>query len=399
MPHQRTMPGAVVLGSDFKALGVVRSLGRRGIPCIVIDNHPRSAWFSRYVGQRLRWHGPMEGQAFLSFLLSAGKKLHLEGWLLIPAQDEAVELVARNTTQLANIYQLVTQAWDVIQWALDKRLTYQMAQEVGVAYPRTWYPANEDELATLGISFPAIIKPAISTHLQYATRLKALPAQTLEELRTHYHFAATILCPAEIMVQEVIPGPGATQFSVAAYCKEGESILSMSARRTRQYPIDYGLGSSFVEAIEIPALFAPAEQLLRFMGVTGMVEVEFKHDLRDNQYKLLDINVRPWGWHTLCIACGLDFPAIQYRDSQGYAPVPIKPHYDHHWIRCLTDVPAGWQEIRAGITRPQAYLRSLLGKTVFSVFAWHDPLPALGDGVIALSRIMQGVFRRRGGGR
>ncbi len=43
MPQQRRMHGAVVLGSDFKALGVVRSLGRQGIPSVIIDNQPRSA--------------------------------------------------------------------------------------------------------------------------------------------------------------------------------------------------------------------------------------------------------------------------------------------------------------------------------------------------------------------
>ena len=117
------------------------------------------------------------------------------------------------------------------------------------------------------------------------------------------------------MVQEIIPGGGRTQYSFAAFCKEGRILSSMTARRTRQYPIDYGLGSSFVEALPVPALLEFAEKLLEYMHVTGMVEVEFKFDERDQQYKLLDINLRPWGWHTLCIACGLDFPYIQYCDA------------------------------------------------------------------------------------
>ena len=52
---QQKIAGAVILGSDFKALGVIRSLGERGIPCVVIDNIPRSAWFSRYVVKRFKW--------------------------------------------------------------------------------------------------------------------------------------------------------------------------------------------------------------------------------------------------------------------------------------------------------------------------------------------------------
>ena len=167
-------------------------------------------------------------------------------------------------------------------------------------------------------------------------------------------------------------------------------LMSMSARRTRQYPIDYGLGSSFVEAVEIPILFNLAERLLGCLGVSGMVEVEFKHDHRDDQFKLLDINIRPWGWHTLCIACGLDFPYMQYCDVLGESVSSPMPRYDYHWVRMLTDVPAGIQEIRAGMTTPLAYFRSLAGKAVYSVFDWRDPVPAVGDLTSALVRSLRG---------
>jgi|SRR5579863_31399 len=391
MSREQQHPGVVVLGSDFKALGVVRSLGRRGIPSVVVDNQPRSAWFSRYVVKRLHWHGPMEGEAFLGFLLRTGKELHLERWILFPLQDDVVELVARNSGILAQIYQLVTQDWSVIRWAQDKRLTYRMAEELGVPYPKTWYPSSEDDLGAMDITFPVIIKPAISIRFQDATRLKALPVSNYEELLVKYRLAAGLINSDEIMIQEIIPGHGGSQYSVATYCKDGHVILSMTARRTRQYPIDYGLGSSFVEAVEVPELLEPAQKLLYHMGVSGMVEVEFKLDHRDQRYKLLDINVRPWGWHTLCIACGLDFPYIQYRDVLGQAPIPAIPRYSYHWVRLLTDVPAGIQEIRAGITKPVTYLRSLRGRTAFSVFSWRDPLPAAGDLASACSRMLKGI--------
>lgn len=394
--RQQRMPGAVLLGSDFKALGVARSLGQRGIPSVVIDNIPRSAWFSRYVVKRFKWHSQMDDPEFISFLLNMGKKHRLEQWVLFPMQDEAVQLVAYNTQQLTQIYTLVTQGWDIVQWANDKRRTYQMAQETGVPYPSTHYPANEDELATIDVPFPAIIKPAISVRLQYSTHLKALPAQSRQELLMQYRRAGEHIHPDEVMVQEIIPGDGRTQYSLAAFCKEGRILASMTARRTRQYPIDYGLGSSFVEAVPVPILLELAEKLLAYMRVSGMVEVEFKLDKRDQQYKLLDINLRPWGWHTLCIACGLDFPYMQYCDALGQEQRSIvtTPHYDYHWVRLLTDIPAGLQEIRAGITTPRRYLRSLPGKTVFSVLDWRDPLPVVGDTLVAISRTVKAATRR-----
>src|SRR5215469_2955178 len=161
----------------------------------------------------------MDDPTFLSFLLRLVKKHHLERWVLFPMQDEAVEFVACHTQQLAVLYQLVTQEWEIVRWANDKRQTYRMAQEVGIPYPRTWYYFTGEDLPEIQEAFPVIIKPAISTRLQYAMRLKALAARDYEELRTQYHLATTVMPAEEIMVQEVIPGNGQSQYSVATFCK------------------------------------------------------------------------------------------------------------------------------------------------------------------------------------
>ena len=42
------------------------------------------------------------------------------------------------------------------------------------------------------------------------------------------------------MVQELVPGDGAAQLSFAALCADGEVLASLTARRVRQYPMDFG---------------------------------------------------------------------------------------------------------------------------------------------------------------
>jgi D-aspartate ligase len=306
--------------------------------------------------------------------------------MLIAAQDDAVGLVAQHRAALARVYRPTTPSWDVVRWAFDKRLTDRMARESDVPYPGTWYPAHESDLDQLDLRFPVIIKPAISIHMQHAARLKALPAASLDELHQQYRVATSLVSADEIMVQEIIPGGGASQVSVATLCADGEIKQVMTARRRRQYPIDYGLGSSFVESVHLSELIGPSERLLRYMRASGMVEVEFKQDPRDGVYKLLDINIRPWGWHTLCIACGLDLPYLQYQQMIGQPSTRIEPRYGTRWIRAATDVLAGVQEMRAGITTPRAYMHSLLGRNTFSVLNWRDPLPAFGDLAILVAR-------------
>lgn len=386
MRETRPIPGVVVLGSDFKALGVIRSLGRHGIPAIVVDSQPRSAWFSRYVTRKFQWQGSMEDAELADYLVRIGREYHLRDWMLVAAQDDAVGLVAQHRDALSMIYRPTTPSWDVVRWAFDKRLTDRMARETDVPYPETWYPARESDLDRLNIRFPAIIKPAISIHMQHAARLKALPAANIDELHQQYRIATEMVSPDEIMVQEVIPGGGASQVSVATFCVDGEVNQVMTARRRRQYPIDYGLGSSFVEAVYLPELIGPAERLLRYMRASGMVEVEFKQDPRDGVFKLLDINIRPWGWHTLCIACGLDLPYVQYLRMTGKPTPRMEPRYGVRWIRTATDVLAGIQETRANLTTPWQYARSLLGRNTYSVLNWRDPLPAFGDFAVLVAR-------------
>jgi D-aspartate ligase len=388
MQQERQVPGVVVLGSDFKALGIIRSLGRHGIPALVIDSQPRSAWFSRYVTRRFHWEGSMEDPGLADRLLELSHQHDLQGWMLVAAQDDAVATVSQHHAALATTYRVTTPPWDVVRWAFDKRLTDQMAREVSVPYPTTWYPTQESDLDGIDLHFPVIIKPAISIHMQHSARLKALPAANLAELHTQYRAATRLVSSDEIMVQEIIPGGGSGQVSVATLCVDGKITQAMTARRRRQYPIDYGLGSSFVESVHLPELLDPAERILSHMQASGMVEVEFKQDPRDGFYKLLDINIRPWGWHTLCIACGLDLPYIQYQHLVlGQSSPPLIAHYGTRWIRVATDLPAGIQELRAGNTTPRKYLRSLLGHNTYSVLNLRDPLPALGDLAVLVARI------------
>jgi predicted ATP-grasp superfamily ATP-dependent carboligase len=384
-------PGALVLGSDFRALGVVRSLGRRGVPSVLVDSAPRAAWFSRYVRGRARWAGSMRDPGLCDLLLDLARRRGLDGWVLFPMQDDSVELVARHRAALRAAFRVPTPAWPVVRQALDKRLAYSLAAEAGVACPRTWYPGHVRDLARIEVEFPAVLKPACSIALQAAIRRKAFVARSLDELAAQYARAVSLVGSDGLMVQELIPGGGDAQLSVAAYCREGRILVAMTARRSRQYPVDFGLSSSFVEAIELPELFGPTRRLLELMGLSGMVEVEFKRDARDGRDKLLDVNPRAWGWHALCQTCGVDFPYLAYRDALGEPLPEWRVRYGARWRRLLTDLPAALTEVRRGDATALDYLRSFAGRTERSVLDAMDPLPALGDAAVAAWRLARGA--------
>src|SRR5207247_5375328 len=88
--------GALITGADYRGLGVVRSLGRRGIPVWVLKHpdHPL-AGTSRYARRSLSWPAGDEASR-VDFLLNLADKQGLQGWVLFPTDDEVVGLVARH---------------------------------------------------------------------------------------------------------------------------------------------------------------------------------------------------------------------------------------------------------------------------------------------------------------
>ena len=74
--------GAVVVGGDFHGLGIVRSLGRRGIPVCVVDDEVSIARFSRYTTLSLRAPTLRKARPTIDFLLGTARRHGLEGWVL-----------------------------------------------------------------------------------------------------------------------------------------------------------------------------------------------------------------------------------------------------------------------------------------------------------------------------
>jgi predicted ATP-grasp superfamily ATP-dependent carboligase len=369
--------GALVIGSDYKSLGVVRSLGRRGIPVWVLgDDHLIASW-SRYTKRRLPW--PTAGEAHMvGYLLDLGRKHGLDGWAIYPTDDETAGLLARHRKALAERFRLsILVSWETLRWACDKRLTYRLAADLGVDHPRTFYPRSREDVTTFDGEYPAIIKPAIPVMPAGIMLPKAWPVADPKALLARYDEVSTLIDPDLIMVQELIPGGGDCQLSYAALCREGRPIASLVARRTRQWPMDFGRASTYVETVEAPDIEEKARSLLEALRFEGLVEVEFKRDPRDHRAKLLDINPRVWGWHTLGARAGVDFSYLLWQMLSGVAIPELRGQAGVRWVRGLTDLPVSLAEIWAGRLAISTYISSLRGPIEFAILAADDPLPAL----------------------
>lgn len=369
--------GALVTGADYRGLGIVRSLGRHGIPVWVLKQgeHFLGA-ASRYACRSLRWPLGDESRQ-VEFLANLAVREGLRGWALFPTTDELVMLIARHHKTLAEYYRLTTPPWDTLQWVCDKRLLHQLARILGVNQPWAFFPRNRSELASLQCEFPVILKPVLRRWCNRFTNEKAWYIGDRTSLLAGYDEACALVGPEIVMVQEFLPGWGEAQFSYAALCKDGRQIASIVARRTRQFPMDFGRLSTYVETVDDPGVVEPAVRLLESVSFTGIVEVEFKKDSRDGEYKVLDVNPRAWGWHTLAQRAGVDFPHLLWRLARGESVDEVRGETGKSWMRFTADLPMAIHEIMNGRLSVWDYLRSLRIPAESAIFAWDDPLPGL----------------------
>jgi D-aspartate ligase len=372
--------GAVVLGGDYQGLGIVRSLGAKGIPVCVIDDELSISRYSRYCARFVKVPHLRDGRVAVDRLLELAPRLGLEGWVLYPTREELVAAISHSSEELSGIFRVPTPGWECVKWAWDKRNTYRLARELGIPIPATHYPESVEQLSDMDrCPGPFALKPAIKEHFFYATKAKAWRADSHAELRTLYEKASALAGNGEIMVQEVIPGGGAQQFSYCAFFRDGESVGKMVVRRRRQHPIEFGRASTYVETIDEPLLEEFSERFLREIDYYGLAEVEFKLDPRDGQYKLLDVNLRTWGYHSLGAKAGVDFSYMLYADQTGLDVPPSQARPGVAWMRLTTDIPASAVSLLSGDMNWKAYLRSLRDCNVDGVFSVHDPAPGLAE--------------------
>lgn len=372
-----TTPGALVVGGDYRGLGLVRSLGRHGIPVWVTHGADTVAVRSRYCRRAVRL--PDDRAATAGFLADLSRANGLAGWVLFPTSDESAAVISHAADELASCYRLTTPPWEAYRRAADKRCALAAAVRSDVPVPRTWLPRDATQLRELDLPYPVVLKPTIRLAINDLTYDKAWRADSAASLLEQYHRATSLLDPGELIVQELIPGDGTCQLSFGAVCRAGRPVVSATVCRARQFPTDFGRASTAVVTIDRDDVAQSAARLLRELGVNGLVEVEFKLDPRDGQPKLLDVNLRVWGWHSIGAAAGVDFAYAAYLVALERAVPEAVGEVGIRWARLAIDVPVSMREIAARRLQPRPYLRSLRRPLAGPIAARDDPWPAVMD--------------------
>lgn len=408
-----TSTPAVVLKLDpnvfhHGGLGVIRSLGRLGVPIHAVHEDPLApAAASRYVRGRWRWNpGAGDPDRITGGLIRLAERIGRPS-VLVPTDDAGAIFLAEHGAYLRRWFLFPAPAPDLPRRLADKHRLHLLCRDRGMPTPATASPASADEAHDFArrVGFPLFAKRTRPWHPAdgsrgRSTRLLHTPAD-LAALTRSWPRAAGVHVDGDdpgFLLQEYIPGgPGADWF-FHGYC-DADSVCrpGFTGVKERSYPAHAGL-TSLGRTAENDPLRAELEQLLKDLRYSGLMDLDLRRDARDGSYRLLDFNPRLGAqFRVFEDAGGLDVVRAAYLDLTGQPVPPAGPCRDRRLAVENYDLLAALGYRRRGELHLRTWVRSLRQVDETAWFARDDLAPfglmCLRTGWRAVSRPFRGRSR------
>lgn len=298
------------------ALAVAASLSRAGYRVIMADS---LAWplgrLSRYASAYAQYQDPtLNEEGFIRDLLEIGRKYNVDH-IMPTFQETALIAKYQDRFQAAGISSFLAKK-TLINQANDKGQVTDIAENLGISVPATWYPRSLKEVQNLApaLPYPVILKPRGG---------KAGAGQTIAHTSEELLAAWQELQPDQIkegpLLQQVIKGP---DLCVAHLYHKGRCLASYSNRIRRHLQRVHSIEKE--SRIHEAAMHA-SRRLLDHLKWHGIAELDFILDEETGQPYLLEINPRYWGSIQNALEAGVDFPALAMKSLSGRSfPEPVQ---------------------------------------------------------------------------
>jgi len=391
----------LVLGSGLTGIGVVRSLGRAGhlvySICGPHESPIRSRWSLPLPKTWFSDTSPAELAAYLS-------QLPLPRAVLIACSDEWTRAVAELPETLRDRFPASVPSPPVIHTMIDKWCFAEMLDRLDVPRPKTLLLRSLEDMAALPESSyqNMFLKPLNSQEFSFRIGLKAFqPSSKKHALEFMAQTLRNGTPEFPILLQEYIPGPSSNYYLVDGFVDRHGRIEGLFARRQlRMYPTLFG-NSTLSETIPLDQMQGPVETLKRMwleLGFRGIFDAEFKYDERDGQYKIVEVNARPWWFVEFATRCGVDLCGMAYQDALG---LPVEPSHGYEvGRRCvylLRDL-ATYRATDRSLVGLLRWARSVKGADEI-IYCWDDPRPGISSTLASIKKYLrqtwQGFMSRR----
>jgi D-aspartate ligase len=276
-------------------LGVIRSLGRLGVPVYAItENRFTPAAVSRHLRASFVWPttGLEDTSTLVEGMLCIGRQIGQRA-VVVPTDDEAAVFLSEQASPLAaHFLHAVPSAPGLSRRLADKHELHQLCLQYGVSTvdETDVHSLAEVEHVARTTRFPMVAK---NREAYVRLRARSVPSTTLlrgpDDLR---RLARSWPEDPGVILQEYLPEEHSEDWIVHGYFG-ADSIprVLFTGIKVRSWPPHAGLTACAFVARN-PELAAQTSRLCKQIGYSGVVDLDWRLDRRDGRYKLLDFNPR-----------------------------------------------------------------------------------------------------------
>jgi D-aspartate ligase len=356
-------------------LGIVRSLGRLGVPVYSVDaDYWEPAFSSRYCRGRFLLDTEKGPPAeAVARLLDIGQRLGGRP-ILIPTTDHGAIWAAEHSAALQEGYRFPCQNAALVRILSDKGRMQELAHQSGVPTARAMVPRSKREVEQFleTAVFPVMVKATDTDSLRRRAGGTKFIIETPKALRELYARAEDRDSP-NLIIQEFIPGE---DWMFDGYFDgNSECVFGVTGKKIRRFPVNTGVTSLGV-CLHNETVHRTTREFMKAIGYRGILDIGYRYDRRDGQYKVLDVNPRIGCTFRLFAATnGMDVARALYLDMTGQAVTPSHAAEGRKWMVEDFDLLSAIRSWREGTLSLKEWANSFRGVEEAACFALDDPLP------------------------
>lgn len=370
-----TIPVVVLSSNHHGALGIVRSLGRLGVPVYGIDADPWApAFSSRYCrGKAVFSFENGSAKKAVSSLLEFGNRIGHHP-LLIPTTDPGAIWVAEHAGELSQEFRFPRQDRQLASCLCDKSRMQRLAAKCGVPVASSVVPTCRGDLLAFieTANFPVMVKALDDAKLRRKLGATKFVVQ-------HSHGLLDLFDKVDdggnpgLMLQEYIPGE---DWMFNGYFDENSDCLfGITGKKIRRFPVNTGVTSLGI-CLRNDMVENTTRQFMKAIGYRGILDIGYRLDYRTGEYKVLDVNPRIGCTFRLFVdSAGADVARALYWDLTGQPVAKGEALEGRKWIVEDFDLISSFRHWRDRGLNLRQWMKSLGGIQETACFALDDPLP------------------------
>jgi len=323
------MKALITDGSYIHTVGIIRYLGINCVQNYIVGNNKYLdiAKYSKFCHKYIIGPKPENEVEFIKLILEILAKEKID--IVIPVSYLSTAVCSKYKSEIKKYSKIEIADFDKISIALNKKLTYKLAEQEGVSFPKTYYPKSINEVEKLSkqIEYPVVIK-----WLFEVGRNIVVIVNDEKKLVNEYNIICQKYEPEENclpMIQEYIPTANNKVYCFSALYQKGKCKRIFIQKQIRNVPANGGT-CAFAESFYNREIIENSQKLLDSLNWNGVAHIEYKLDIRDNKFKLLEINPKFWASTEMSLKAGVNFPFLLLQMSQG-----INLNYSEEYDRNL----------------------------------------------------------------